>query len=279
MAGALRAAAPKSVSLVVIASLKDLAALLDAHAALFVEKTREVVIMGGVESFEPGEAPAGALLVPDTAHNNAFDRDASEAVYRRCQQLGVRLRVLTRFAAYACQLPRDIYDRMAAGGSPIGRHLQWAQRQSIEKLWQRACAPEGSVTRAGLPARCDRAWFLETFCGAAGAAGAPASDAPIWERVAGFNAYDPLALLLVVPSLSWMFAPDAYVVDGVAHEVIGRSREATGIADASRLREWLCAALIEGIDRASPAAREAQRAQRVAELEAEVKRLRERLGE
>ena len=38
------------------------------------------------------------LLVPDTAHNNEFDRDASAFVYRRCQELRVPLRIFTRHA-------------------------------------------------------------------------------------------------------------------------------------------------------------------------------------
>ena len=52
--------------------------------------------MGGVEAPE-----AGATLVPDSAHNNQFDRAASEFFYAKCQELGVRLIVVSRWAAYA----------------------------------------------------------------------------------------------------------------------------------------------------------------------------------
>ena len=40
----------------VIASLKDVAALLKAEEALCLQKVKQVVIMGGVEPFTPGEA-------------------------------------------------------------------------------------------------------------------------------------------------------------------------------------------------------------------------------
>ena len=91
-----KGAAPKSLTLAVIASLKDAAIFLRDNEKLFVEKTKEVVIMGGVEAPE-----AGATLVPDSAHNNQFDRAASEFFHAKCQELGVRLIVVSRWAAYA----------------------------------------------------------------------------------------------------------------------------------------------------------------------------------
>lgn len=70
------------------------------NEAQFVEKTREVTIMGGVlESDDQSE-----WLVPDSAHNNQFDIEASKYFYRRCQELGVRLNIVSRFAAYACAI-------------------------------------------------------------------------------------------------------------------------------------------------------------------------------
>ena len=54
-----------------------------------------------------GVAPAsGALLGPDTAHNNSFDAAAAAFLYTRCQQRSVPLVVVTRFAAYAAKVPR-----------------------------------------------------------------------------------------------------------------------------------------------------------------------------
>ena len=136
-------AAPRSLSLVVIASLKDVALFLRDNEALFLEKTKEVVIMGGVQEAEQAQG-AGVLcppLVPDDAHNNQFDRPAAEYVYRRCQEIGVPLVVVSRWSAYAVQMPRSTYDQLALTGSSIGFRLRSAQRETIEQLWQRACAP------------------------------------------------------------------------------------------------------------------------------------------
>ena len=148
-------------------SLKDAAKFLRSHERLFISKTKEVTVMGGVMPFD--ENPdAGDFLAPDTAHNNTFDQEASAFFYYRCQEIRVPLIIVSRHAAYKCAMPRSIYDDMASTNHPIGKRLRDTQRASIEGLWKRACAPEGPE-RLGLPARCDKAWFCTTFCGGNGA--------------------------------------------------------------------------------------------------------------
>ena len=39
------------------------------------------------------------------------------------QELGIRLNVLTRFAAYGCPMPRKVYDMMHKTQSPIANRL------------------------------------------------------------------------------------------------------------------------------------------------------------
>lgn len=203
----LAAAAPKSVHVCAIASLKDAALFLRDNETLFSDRVAEVSIMGGVKAAAPD---AGGLLEPDTAHNNEFDRAAAVFFYRRCQELGVRLVVVGRDAAYAVPIGRSVYDDLALIGSPIGWRLRNAQRSSIEALWRRAAA-EGDDARFGLPARCDAAWFRRTFCGGdARVDGRTAAD-PIWDLVTTFNMYDTLALVAAVPLLrDSVFAPDSF---------------------------------------------------------------------
>jgi hypothetical protein len=183
MSEVLEAADERSLTIVVVSSLKDVAGLLQREEALFVRKVKEVVIQGGVKPFD--EAEPGALLEPDTAHNNEFDHEASAFFYRRCQELNVPLIIVSRFCAYQCQMPRKIYDDMAATGSSIGKHLKDSQASSIEQLWKRANA-EG-VARTGLPPRCDRTWFCDTFCGGEGKE--RDGSEPIWDLIVAFNMY------------------------------------------------------------------------------------------
>lgn len=151
MRNVLNAAAPRSITLLVVSSFKDAAAWMQEEEDLIVDKVARVVVQGGVKDFKPGVALPGNFLEPDDAHNNVFDRDASEFFYRRCQVRGLPMVILSRFAAYAAPLPRSLYDDLAATGSPIGRHLQHAQRTSIEQLWRRACAPADSAVHAICP--------------------------------------------------------------------------------------------------------------------------------
>ena len=165
-----------------ISSLKDAAAFVRDHEALFVAKTRSVTIMGGVEPFD--EDDTEALLVPDTAQNNVFDKEAGHFFYCRCQELKVPLIVVSRHAAYKCPMPRNIYDDMARTNHPVGKRLRDSQRESIEHLWQRAASPEGP-DRLGLPMRCDKEWFCKTFCQGKGMD--RDASMSIWDLIVSFN--------------------------------------------------------------------------------------------
>jgi len=161
-----------SLTLVCISSMKDAALFIRDNTDLFKRKSRSVLIMGGVREMPTAGGADGAgagsrllpdALLPDTANNNTFDQQAADYLYAVCQDLGVQLTVQTRHSAYACPVPREIYDAMAKTGSPIAVRLRTAQRTSIENLWKRCIAPEPDC-RFGLPARCDRTWFQNTFC-------------------------------------------------------------------------------------------------------------------
>ena len=101
--------------------MTDAAQFVRENEHLFVQKTQSVTIMGGVEPFDTDD---GLPLVPDTANNNAFDMNAARELYAQCQNLRVPLIILSRYAAYACPMPRDIYDDMAWTGHPIGLRLR-----------------------------------------------------------------------------------------------------------------------------------------------------------
>ena len=238
------AAPRKGLDVLCISSLKDAAAFLREHEALFVEKARSVTIMGGVEPFD--ERDEGKLLVPDTAQNNVFDKAAAAFFYRRCQELGVPLVVVSRHAAYKCPMPRTIYDDMARTGHPIGRRLRDSQRTSIEHLWKRAASPEG-VDRLGLPMRCDKAWFCNTFCRGQGLE--RTADESIWDLIVSFNMYDPMALLCAVDSTRCYFKPTVKRVLGVDHLVVGTSPDSPGVHDETteELRDFLYANFLRGI--------------------------------
>jgi len=231
------------VHLLLISSMTDAARFVRENEALFVQKTQSVTIMGGVEPFDVDD---GLPLVPDTANNNTFDMSAAKELYTRCQDLRVPLVILSRYAAYACPMPRDIYDDMAWTGHPIGLRLQTTQRQSIEGLWQRA-ASEDDEKRMGLPQRCNKQWFCSTFCKGRGLD--RTCDESIWDLVVSFNMYDPLALMACVPDLRRRFFTCVEKeFKGVTHTVIGISKDEPGVVDdkVKELRDFMYRGFFKG---------------------------------
>jgi hypothetical protein len=236
----LEAAEDSSLTLLLISSIKDASELLKSSEALFAKKVNRVAIMGGVEQqLHDGE------LLPDTAHNNEFDRASSQFFYKRLQQLGVPMVIVSRRVAYSCPVRRGFFGEMAASGSLIGAHLQSRQRQSIEELWCRAVGPE----RLGLPARCDKEWFKQTFCAGSEEVDKRGFDDSIWDLVECFNMYDTFALLACIPCLSTeMFQPARYTVLGVEHLAMGVSDEQTGLCAVEEAEVLLKAGYLVGVD-------------------------------
>jgi len=136
---------------------------------------------------------------PDSAHNNQFDTNASAFFYSQCQQMNITLTVVSRYAAYAAKMPRSVYDDLALTGSSIGWRLRNSQRASIDQLWRRACSTNPDE-RKGLPPRCDRKWFINTFCGGDDDPSRCSADTA-WDLVTGFMQYDTLALLAAIPAV------------------------------------------------------------------------------
>jgi len=229
----------KSIQVTVIACMTDLAEFMRCEEELFVEKTKSVCIMGGVvvQGKEGGESTLGPRLVPDSAYNNACDKNASEYVYSKCQDLGVPLIVLTRHAAYACPIEKELYSEMAASGHPMAVRLYKEQKNSILGLWKRAASPLGSPKRKELPDRCDKAWFLSTFTGGDGEECGAEDD--IWPYVKHFMMYDPLACLVGIDKFADLFDFTELSVNGCVHKVVGFDKDNHGLKEPSKIKNEL----------------------------------------
>ena len=268
-------AEPNSISLLCISSLKDAALFLRDNEALFVAKTKSVTIMGGAGLNESPNSPHAnngpgtprevlGSLTPDTAHNNMFCKDSAEFLHRKCQELGVPLVIISRFAAYAVPIERATYDDLAQTGGPIGWRLRNMQRATIESLWVRACAAGDAPERQGLPARCDKAWFLTTFCGGAGTERNAAE--PIWDLVTSFNMYDSLALLAAIPVLRHrFFMPSLSVRREVVASAPSTSKDYNHVRGVSRVQS------LEGDDVVRESIRVAELTQAAKDAEGEAK--------
>jgi len=151
-------AEPKSLTFVLISSLRDFADLVRRFPALVAEKVREVAIQGGLERVGPDEEadPQRPPWRADSSTNNNFDMDAANAAYAFCFDYGVPMTVVSRHAVpkLPMQLARSFALRTEC---PVMTYLADAQFLGLTGLWQKLCA-------GLLPARCTKQWYFETFC-------------------------------------------------------------------------------------------------------------------
>ncbi len=247
----LKEAKPKGVVLLLISGMTDAATVLREHMHLFTSKVRRVVIMGGAICKDdlPVLDDEGRFLPDMTAQNHSFDKESAEFLYRQLQDLSIPVTVLSRHAAIAGKVSRSIYDDMAATKHPVGVRLLAAQKLAIEELWARACMPGDSALRQGLPPRCDKAWFCNTFCGGKGID--REATASIWDIVETFNLYDPCTLIAAIPNLrEYFFAPQVVEVHGIEHYIIGVSATQHNVRSPLELAAFLKSTMVDSLNSA-----------------------------
>ena len=171
-------APPIGVTLIVASCATGVAAFAEQNPLLFREKTKQIIHMGG--AFIESDANGRPKLTPDpAAQNNRLDMASASLLYERAQKVSVPLKILSRHVAHACRMPRGLFDVLLELCGPFGATLGQELRDSMQALWQRACAaPDDEKTRRNLPTRCDRRWFESTFC-----AGVKVeNDTNVWPR-------------------------------------------------------------------------------------------------
>jgi hypothetical protein len=238
-----------SITLLLISGMTDAAALFRNHRELFVEKIREVVIMGGIERKDGAVVfdTDGDMIAESRAANNAFDFPAASYLYKELQVMHVPMWVLCKEAAYAAPVSRAVYDELALTGHPVGIRLKEMQCASVSHLWKRVHMASDDPRREKLPAPCDAAWFLKTFCGGIDK-GLTASD-EIWPEVVSFNMYDPLTLLVALPKYRHIyFDPHMVSVRGVEHGIVGLSAQAHGIKYPKAVASFIHSQMVEALD-------------------------------
>lgn len=235
----LEGAEDQSITLILISGMTDVAALLRSHPELVSSKVKYVAIMGGI--IQENDSPklcAEGFLQPDDAANNKFDMESAKYTYRRIQELNIPMVILTREAAYACQVPRSFYDELADTGHEVGIKLRDTQQGSLEALWKRCCLPAGDAARAGLPDSRDKKWFTTVFC--AGKGIELTAEDSIWHLVTGFMLYDPLTLIAAVPEFrEKFFDPTVVKIHETEHYIIGVSKAKPGVKDGKALADFM----------------------------------------
>jgi hypothetical protein len=202
----------RSLTLQLISGLADIGNLIQNQPEQLSRAVGEIYIMGGV-SWE-----SDRMVVDPSASNNKFCEHIypAQSIYDWFIDQGIPVRVLTRHAAYAVQIPKDFYSRI---DSEVGRYLDKIQRAALQGFWDFFSSNDPAITRQ------NRFSFAKNFCGM--------EDLPIqtgedpWDYVKGFHAYDPLTTMYMTQP--GFFRPNCKVIRGVPCEIVGLSAENNGI--------------------------------------------------
>ena len=229
---ALERALPKSLVILCLSSLKDVAIFLRDHELIFVSKVKHVLVMGGECYNFSSDDNAAKSFAPDASTVNEFDRPAAEFLYARCQFLGIPLLIVPPETTRAIMVPKTFYDELAESGSPVGWRIREAKRNDMQKLWKqvctmdnKSCAEELKVTAldddsvaqelgavSSTPrllmgqAESQKKWFAQEYCD--GDLPNCGVDDPIWDYLSTLTADHSVAILAAVPEKqARFFAP------------------------------------------------------------------------
>lgn len=258
---ALEDADKTSISLLVVAGMTDIAECLKAHEETFKEKVRNVVLMSGVDSefYRSSKQSTSCFLRPDSAANNQIDFPAASFTFSILQKLNIPTRILTRHAAYGCKFQRNFFDEMAATGHPVGRQLKASLKARLKSLWSRVVLPAEHPLRQGLPSRCDKSWFLSTFCDSENKR--LSSFDSVWPLIKWINLYDPLALVASDDRLFEEYF-DACVPNPQCNlQVVGIDSTLTGVKDPVGLQTFVKATIISQLEESYITIRQKQNGQ------------------
>jgi len=231
---------PIGVTLINTASFSVVSKFVELDPCQFREKTARVILMGGATRREH----AHCLLEPDpAAQNNRLDMEAAAHFYKEAQEMSVPLVVLSRFATRSGQVPPALFNVLESHGGKVGQGICRNQRASIQALWAKANEADNSPMRGNLPSRCDRSWFLATFCNGKDLD----DDKELWDQVTSINVYGPVALLAALPGVVKRFlAATNITVRAATHQVIGWSTDYTCVADPIGLQKAIAHYIVYG---------------------------------
>lgn len=233
----LLASEDKALILALNSGMTDAAELFAQEPALCMQKIGLVAIMGGVVvSKENIVRDSKGFMLPDDSVNNTFDTAASAYVYEWLQSNGMAMSIVSREAAYACQFEASFYQDL--GQSAVAKAMESRQDDAQREMWRLVNLPLGHPDRGTLPGRCDREWFVSTYCN--GTDPGDVEDIITTDNYSGkLTMYDPLNVAAALHPE--MFDPIKVCINGVDHSVIGLSASQHGIKSADAIVEYVVA--------------------------------------
>lgn len=187
----LKEAPERSLTLLIIAGMADIANLIKTNPAPFKQKVKHAAIMGGVHIDTDGRVTAD-----NDVHNNTMDLESADFVYSFLAHEKIPTTIIHRDAVYHARIPNDIYIHLKETTHFMGPYLYEDQKKYIESIFK-------SVTNAEMKNK-TLAWFFNHF-----------TDLPadcmeedfekVWPHIKYTFLYDPMTLLACLPEFEELF--------------------------------------------------------------------------
>ena len=232
--------------------------MLQGSGELIAAKVSHVSILGSACERSHLEHSAHALITadeekaflrPDPTHAPfAADMATAEFIFKRLQELGIQIVLVSRHTVYACSLNASLYDSFSWTNNDLACQLQLCQERAVEQLWCKATAPLGSERRGNLPPRCNAEWFAKTMCSGV----LPTSVGEVWSSVTSLMMYDAVTIVAAVPLLrerifSHEERHEHHCTNGRTHLVYGQTDSLAGVGEPTKLRNLLQDAALAGL--------------------------------
>ena len=193
----------KSLDLLIIAQMTDVAKFIISEPKLFANKIRTITIMGGFNTTKE------EYLTPDSSTNNANDLESAKIIYDFLKKEKLSTTIINRYAVMEVPVDWIYFENLKNTGTLLGKHIYEIQKIAFSNLF------EGLLNGESLKRQTPE-WFFETFTNI------PASEFVIWKEkcyskdsqiaikqiidcVVRFNLYDPLALIACIDEYKQFF--------------------------------------------------------------------------
>lgn len=198
----------KSLDLLIVAQLTDIAKFIKFEPKLFIKKIKTITIMGGFNTTKE------EYLTPDNSTNNTNDLESAKFVYDFLKAEKLTTHFINRYGVMEMPVGWTYFEKLKATNTLLGKHIYEIQKIAFTNLLVGLLG--GESLKRQTPE-----WFFETFTDI------PTSEFETWKeringndkenaisqvanRIVRFNMYDPLALIVCIDEYKQYFTVERF---------------------------------------------------------------------
>lgn len=219
---ALLQAPSKSLVILCTACLGDVSEVINTHRELFVDKVKQVVILGSVKPVK-----RKCFIEPEEGKSKE-DSAATYNVYQTCQELGIPTLSLCKDISQGFPFSSSLIDDLTTSNHMVSIRVQHASECHANGIWEliKQYQKESKSYRLPSSKSLDKAFYKYALGGKN-----PSTDqSTIWPMIKSINLELVLGLLSCIPAYQDShFRWDSHEVKGVQQKICRHANSAAGI--------------------------------------------------